>query len=168
MRTVRLPQKFEAVVLGFNTLMHMIEDDDLSRAFETVRAHLVPGGLFHFDLHTPFPELLSRDPTKRYDPQEMIAPATGDRYIVTESNEYDARTQINRMYFFYQQVDREGRPVGSEKRAVLLLRVIFPRELDRWLHDFGFEVVGDWDDFERTKAFSGRGGRRVVMARVHL
>ena len=166
MRTVRLPRKFESVILAFNTLMHMISDDDLARAFETVRAHLDQGGLFYFDLHTPFPELLTRDPAARYDPQEMIAPKTGDRYIVTESNEYDARTQINRMYFFYQQVDRNGHAIGSEKRAVLLLRVIFPRELDRWLHQEGFEVVGEWDDFERTKPFSGKGGRRVVAARA--
>ena len=166
MRTLRMDRKFEAIVLAFNTLMHMISDDDLTSVLETVRLHLSPGGLFHFDLHTPFPELLGRDPTKRYDPQEMIDPKSGERYIVTESNEYDARTQINRMYFFYQRVDRNGSPEGSEKRAELLLRVISPRELDRWLHTSGFEVVGDWDDFEWKNPFSGRGGRRVVVARV--
>jgi SAM-dependent methyltransferase len=166
MRTLRMERKFEAVVLGFNTLMHMISDDDLSAALETVRLHLLSGGRFYFDLHTPFPELLTRDPTKRYDPQEMIDPHGGERYVVTESNEYDARTQINRMYFFYQRVDRNGSPQGSEKRAVLLLRVIFPRELDRWLHTHGFEVVGDWDDFECKNPFSGKGGRRVVVARA--
>ena len=165
MRTVRIDRAFEAVVLAFNTLMHMTSDDDLASALETVRAHLRPDGLFYFDLHTPFPELLTRDATRRYDPQEMIDPKTGDRYIVTESNEYDARTQINRMYFFYQRVDRDQRPIGSEKQAVLDLRVIFPRELDRWLHVSGFEVIGEWDDFERARVFSGKGGRRVVIAR---
>ena len=165
MRTVRLSRSFDAVVLAFNTLMHMTSDEDLGGALETVRAHLRPGGLFHFDLHTPFPELLTRDPDARYDPQEMIDPKTGDRYVVSESNEYDARTQINRMYFYYQRVDRDGRPVGSEMRSVLELRVIFPRELDRWLFTAGFEVAGEWDDFDRSTPFSGKGGRRVVVAK---
>ena len=166
MRTLRLERRFEAVVLAFNTLMHMITDEDLAAVLETVRVHLAAGGRFHFDLHTPFPELLGRDPNGRYDPQEMIDPDSGDRYVVTESNEYDARTQINRMYFHYQRVDRERRPVGREKRAVLDLRVIFPRELDRWLHTSGFAIAGEWDDFDRSRPFSGKGGRRVVVARL--
>ncbi len=166
LRSLRLGREFAAVVLAFNTLMHMTGDDDLAAALESVRAHLADGGLFHFDLHTPFPELLTRDPDGRYDPQQMIDPDTGDRYIVTESNEYDPRTQINRMYFYYQRLDRAGQAVGPERRAVLDLRVIFPRELDRWLAGAGFEAVGDWDDFDRSKAFSGKGGRRVVTARI--
>jgi hypothetical protein len=63
-------------------------------------------------------------------------------------------------------VDRERRPVGREKRALLELRVIFPRELDRWLHTSGFAITGEWDDFDRSKPFSGKGGRRVVVARL--
>lgn len=167
MRTLDLGERFAAVVLGFNTLMHMTTDEDLSAAFDTVRRHLDPnGGLFHFDLHTPLPELLYRDPSGRYDPQEMIDPATGNRYVVTESNDYDPRSQINRLYFHYQRVDPSGRPVEArERRAELALRVIFPRELDRWLFTSGFEIAGEWDDFERQEVFSGRGGRRVVMAR---
>ena len=165
LRTARLGQKFRAVVLGFNTLMHMVSDDDLQAALATVWDHLSDQGLFHFDLHTPFPELLARDPDARYDPQEMIDPHSGDRYVVTESNRYDPRSQVNHMSFYYQRVDRNGRPTGQELKSELALRVIFPRELDRWLHSSGFDVVGDWDDFERQTPFSGRGGRRVVVAK---
>lgn len=166
MRTARLGRKFSAVVLGFNTLMHMLEDDDLEAALITARAHLTPQGLFHLDLHTPFPDLRSqRDPDGRYDPQEMIEPRTRQRYIVTENNVYDPRNQINRMQFFYQPVDLVGKPSGPERRAEVRLRVLFPRELDTWLHRTGFEVLGDWEDFERHQPFSGRGGRRVLMLR---
>jgi SAM-dependent methyltransferase len=165
MRTMRLGRTFDAVVLAFNTLMHMTEDDDLEAVLSSAREHLEPGGLFHLDLHTPLPEAEPRDQEVRYDPQEMIDPRTRERYIVTENNAYDARRQINTMFFFYQRVDAHGNPIGEEKRARLDLRVIFPRELDRWLHLAGFEIIGDWEDFERERPFSGSGGRRVVMAR---
>ncbi|MCK6545591.1 class I SAM-dependent methyltransferase [Myxococcota bacterium] len=165
MRSVRLGRTFDAVVLGFNTLMHMIDDDDLAGVLDTAREHLAPGGHFHFDIHVPFPDAPPRDPEVRYDPQEMIDPRTRERYIVTENNTYDPRTQINTMRFFYQQVDRNGNPVGDERMARLDLRVFFPRELDRWLHVHGFEVVGDWEDLERKQPFTGAGGRRVVMAK---
>lgn len=165
MRAARLGREYRAVILGFNTLMHMTVDEDLAAVLETARTHLDPGGLFHLDLYTPYPELLSRDPDGRFDPQEMIDPHTGARYVVSESTRYDPRTQINTMTFYYQQVDKQGRAMGVETRTVLELRVIFPRELDRWLHLAGFEIVGEWDDFERTRVFSGRGGRRILAAR---
>jgi SAM-dependent methyltransferase len=164
MRSVRLGRTFSAVVLGFNTLMHMTEDADLAGALATASEHLEVGGRFHLDLYTPFPELLARDPAGRYDPQQMIDPRTGERHVVTESNVYEPRRQLNVMRFHYQQVDRLGRPVGEERVAEVSLRVIFPRELDLWLSLAGFEVVEDWDDFDRTRPFSGRGGRRVITA----
>jgi SAM-dependent methyltransferase len=166
MRTLRLGERYEAVVLAFNTLMHMIDDRDLEATLETAREHLTETGLFHLDLHTPYPTLMAdRDPAGRFDPQQMVDPRTSQRYIVTENNRYDPRTQINHMRFFYRAVDVRGRPTGTERSVELKLRVIFPRELDRWLHLAGFETVGDWDDLERTKPFSGRGGRRVLAVR---
>lgn len=165
MRTFRAKRRFEAVVLGFNTLMHMLEDDDLLATLHTARAHLEDEGLFHLDLHTPLPEITrNRDPEGRYDPEQMIDPRNGKRYVVTENNTYDPRRQINQMRFYYQEVDEAGRDVGSERCAVVELRVLFPRELDLFMRLAGFEVVGDWDDFERTTRFSGGGGRRVMMA----
>ena len=166
MRTLRVEERYGAVVLAFNTLMHMLEDDDLLAALKTAKLHLLPRGLFYFDIHTPFPELLNRDPKQRHDPQQMIDPHTGARFLVTDNNDYNPRTQINTIRFFYQRIDPGGSPLGKELRAELKLRVLFPRELDLFLSLAGFEVIGDWDDFERTKPFSGKGGRRVVVARA--
>ena len=166
MRTFRGDGPYAAVVLAFNTLMHMVDDDDLLATLTTARQNLIPEGLFHLDLYTPFPELWrSRKPEERYDPQEMVDPRTGHRYIVSENNEYNPRSQINRMWFFYQQVDAHGAKIGPEREAVLDLRVLFPRELDLFLRLAGFEIVGDWDDFERVEPFSGAAGRRVIAAR---
>jgi len=166
MRIARLGREFEAVVLAFNTLMHMTEDEDLEAMLETVRVHLRPTGLFHLDLHTPYPAMLTdRDPAGRYDPQQMIDPHTRERWEVSENSRYDPRRQINTMSFFYRRVGATGTPFGPEKQLDLSLRVIFPRELDRWLSAGGFEVVGDWEDFGRALSFSGRGGRRVLACR---
>lgn len=166
MRSVRLERRFQAVVLAFNTLMHMTEDADLEALLETVRVHLADDGIFHFDLHTPYPSLLSeRDPEGRYDPQQLIDPRTQARWQVTENTSYDPRLQLNTMSFFYRRVDGRGVPFGPERRINLCLRVIFPRELDRWLASAGFEVIGDWEDLGRSTPFTGRGGRRVLACK---
>lgn len=165
MRDVRLDQTFAGVVIGLNSLMHMVGDDDLASALETARLHLSPGGLLALDVFSLPPAALGRDPDARYDPQEMIDPRDGQRYLVTESTRYDPARQLHQLSFFYQPVDGGGRPSGRELRSELEVRVVFPRELELWLRATGFEIVGDWDDLEATTPFSGRGGRRFVEAR---
>ena len=164
MRTVRLERRFAGIVLAFNTIMHMLTDDDLAAVLATAHVHLRDGGRFFVDLHTPMTDLLDRDSEGRFDPQQMVDPKTGFRYIVTENNSYDPRQQINTMRFYYQRVDGDGVPIGAERYTEVQLRVLFPREIDRWLKDAGFEVLEDWDDFGRTQPFTGRGGRRVLVA----
>lgn len=46
---VRLGRTFDAVVSNFAVMSYLTENDQLTRAFATVRKHLVPGGLFVFD-----------------------------------------------------------------------------------------------------------------------
>ena len=165
MRTFRAERTFDAVVLGFNTLMHMLTDQDLEAALATVCVHLCRGGRFFFDVHTPLEALLERDPAGRYDPQQMIDPHTQHRYIVTESSRYDAATQINTMRFYYQRVDREAQPIGPERYTEFDLRILFPDQLDRTLARSGLKIVDEWSDFEGTpRPPSGSGGRRVMVA----
>lgn len=162
MRTLRLRRRFDRVILAFNTIMHMLEDEDLLAVLETARAHLSAGGRFHLDLFTPYPLFPERDPTGRYDPQQMIDPRTGERWIVTENNHYEPRRQINHMRFYYRRADPNGAPVGPERFTEILLRVLFPRELDAFVRRAGFRIVREHEDYARTRAYSARGGLRVV------
>ncbi len=45
MRTVRLPEKFDAV-LAHDAISYMLTEEDLRAVFATARAHLRPGGVF--------------------------------------------------------------------------------------------------------------------------
>jgi len=167
MRHLRLDRKFKAVIIGFNTLMHLTEDEDLAATLDTVREHLDEDGKFYLDFHMPPPGMpIRQDPNGRYDPQEMIDPRDGRRYVVTENNQYDARQQITVLRFFYQEVDQDGQNIGDEFIRTLRLRVIYPREMDLWLKNHGFEIVEDWDDFEKSTPFTAQGGRRVMVVQA--
>lgn len=165
MRSLELRRRFTSVVVGLNSLMHMTTDDDLRAALASARRHLEPEGRLALDVFMPPPAAFGRDPEARFDPQEMIDPRDGQRYLVTESTAYDPARQIHRMTFFHQPVDRSGRPSGRELHSELELRVVYPRELELWLSVAGFEIVGDWDDVEAQTPFTGRGGRRFIEAR---
>ena len=162
MRSIRLGRRSDRVILGFNPLLHMLEDADLEATLVTAREHLAPGGRFHLDLFTP-PEMgAPRDPEGRFDPQQMFDPVTRQRWIVTENNRYDPRTQINHMRFYYRRADAEGQPVGPERVAEIPLRVIYPRELDSWLARTGLRVVAEHEDFERSRPYTAQAGLRVL------
>ena len=161
MRTLALDDRFDRVVLGFNALLHMLEDADLVAVLECGRRHLGPDGRFHLDIYIPYPSMTERDPTGRYDPQQMIDPF-GQRWIVTENNRYDPRTQINYMRFYYRPVDANDRPIGAEIYTEIPLRVIFPRELDAFLAQAGLRVMAEFDDYGRTQPYTARAGLRVM------
>ena len=165
MRHFSLPEQFDCVVLGFNAILHMLEDNDLLSVLESSRRHLAPGGRFYLDLFTPYPDFVERDPEGRYDPQQMIDPS-GHRWIVSENNRYDPRRQINHMLFYYQRVDAAGVRIGEELMAEVLLRVLFPRELDTFIHRAGLRIVAEHEDYGRTRPYTARIGLRVLELEV--
>lgn len=162
MRSLRLDARFDRVVLGFNGLMHMLEDDHVDAVLATARHHLAPGGRFHLDLFTPYPQLPERDPEGRYDPQQMIEPRTRERWWVTESNRYDPRRQVNHMRFHYRRAGADGEPTGPEQTMEVALRVFFPRELDRFVQQAGFRIVAEHEDHGRRRPYTAQGGLRVL------
>ncbi|MBI4819885.1 MAG: class I SAM-dependent methyltransferase [Deltaproteobacteria bacterium] len=165
MRHARLGTSFDTIVLAFNTLMHLLDDGDVDACLSTAREHLSEKGLFHLDVLNPHGGLVtSRDRESRYDPQQMIDPRTGSRYVVTENNAYDPRTQINVLTFYYRRADRDGRPMGDELKRSVRLRVFYPRELELLIRRAGLEIAGDFDDFSKNP-FSARGGRRILALR---
>jgi SAM-dependent methyltransferase len=57
-RCFRLPEPVDLITANFDTINHLVEQEDLDRAFRCVEANLRPGGHFVFDFLThcqPFP-----------------------------------------------------------------------------------------------------------------
>jgi SAM-dependent methyltransferase len=52
MTTFSLPARFDVVICVFDTLNHLPAFDDWLALFDRVHEHLVPGGLFFFDVNT--------------------------------------------------------------------------------------------------------------------
>lgn len=161
MRRLRLDERFDRVVIGLNTLLHMTDDNDLAAVFETARHHLVPGGRFVFDVFSPPEGFGNRDEDARFEPQQLIHPRTQERWIVTENNRYDRRRQLNHMFFYYRRADERGDPVGPEHRTEVVLRVLYPRELDRFIEQGGFRIAAEYEDFARTRPYEAENGLRV-------
>jgi SAM-dependent methyltransferase len=160
MRRVRLGKRFPLVTCPFNAFLHLYERDDVERFLARVREHLLPKGVFVFDVSNPNPHELVRDPNRAYFCPRFRYPATGEMVRYTERFDYDGARQI----LF---VTMEFLPQGHEKDSwvtPLAHRQFYPRELEALLHYNGFAIDELWGDYKRAP-FDRYSETMVIAAR---
>jgi SAM-dependent methyltransferase len=143
MRTLRLHRRFPLVICPFNAAMHLYARVDVERFLASVKAHLLPGGLFVVDLAVPSLVDLLRRPDRAYPAPRFRHPTTGDVVSYRERYDYDSTRQI--MF-----VTSEFEPVGSPERAwivPLAHRQFFPQEWEALLHYSGLVIERVEGDF---------------------
>ena len=145
-RSLNLKRKFPTVLLPFNTVMHFYADEDLTQAFACVKRHLAEGGRFHLDLLNPDLAYLAASGGGRRSRMRLNHPVTGEPLLFSENHYYDAARQINYAFHYYRKAGVRGGS-GAEEILVLKQRQFFPREMDQWLVNSGFRVIGKYGDF---------------------
>lgn len=142
-RELALGRRFPLVICPFNAFMHLYTRPDVERFLGVVRRHLLPGGLFAFDVLNPDLAWLSRDPRKRWSRTRFRHPRSGKMMVYSTSLSYDAALQIAFMRIYYEP---EG---GGRERVVRLAhRQFFPLELEALLHYNGFAVEAHEGGFD--------------------
>jgi SAM-dependent methyltransferase len=150
MRSFALEERFDLVVVAFNSLAYIHTREDQLACLRAARAHLAPGGAFAFDLLAPrldyLAEALHPFPAMRVD-ADFTAPAPGvERFVRSCVDRYDPSTQTLSSTLFYE-IHRDG---GGSERHVrdLTWHMYFPAELEGLLAAAGLEPLerrGGWD-----------------------
>ncbi len=147
MRTVRLEQRFDSVIIA-DSIDYMLDEDDLRAAFRTAFLHLEPGGVF-----CTYAEV-AREHFQQ-NRTDCTARTLGDVELTFIENYYDpdpADTTYE-MTFLYL-IRRQGRLTIETDRH---LGGIFP--LQRWtdlLREVGFDVEPVNTQLEEAPMFVGR------------
>ena len=163
MRSFALADRFDLVVVPFNSLAYLHTRADQLACLRAASAHLAPGGAFAFDLLVPrfdyLAEALHPFPAMRVD-ADMSAPAPGiERFVRSCVDRYDPATQTLSSTLFYD-LHRDG---GVSERHVgdLAWHMYFPAELEGLLEAAGL------DPLERRGGWSGEpmdgGARRYLF-----
>jgi SAM-dependent methyltransferase len=163
MRSFALADRFDLVIVPFNSLAYIHTRADQLGCLRASRAHLAPGGAFAFDLLAPrfdyLAEALHPFPPLRVD-ADIPSPAPGvDRLTRSCVDRYDPSTQTLTSTLYYD-VHRSG---GASERHVRNLdwHMYFPAELEGLLAAAGFEPL------ERRGGWKGEpldaGARRYVF-----
>jgi len=131
MRTARLGQTFDAVVIA-DSIDYMLTEDDLRAAFATAHAHLNPGGVF----------CTYAEATRENPPHNKVYTCTGaqgDVEIAFYEHSYDpdpADSTYESVFAYF--IRRRGELEIQTDRHIL---GVFPEATwERLLRDVGFEV----------------------------
>jgi SAM-dependent methyltransferase len=153
MRALRLDQKFKLIYLPFNTFLVLITAADQLALFDTVRAHLAPGGVFAFDIFFPDINRLRVEGTPTWALEiDQASPELGFRFQRDMARELDPIHQ--RLTVHFRMREYKDDVLVREWLSDLEMTYIFPRELEHLIARAGFDVVHYWGDYARRDFYA--------------
>jgi len=142
-RNFELEQQFQFIFIGFNSILHLLTNNDIKSFLKCVHAHLTDNGVFLIDLFVPDPFFLYRDKQKYYVMD--FDDTNGDHCIVSETNDYDNESQVNHIHWYF---NTEGKNEPEEYQFDM--HIIFPDTMDRLLSEAGFAIKEKYGDYDKT------------------
>ena len=130
MQRLKIPEPVDACVCALDSINYVTKPQDVQKAFRRVYESLRPGGLFVFDINTPY-KLESLD-------GQVFLDETEDSYCVWRAV-YDKRHSLCRYGMDLFQQANDGLWERSFEEHVE--RAYTPEELSQWLTDAGFAQV---------------------------
>ena len=152
-RRLNLHDKFDRVMIVFNTFLGFTTLEQQDRVLQVVRKHLRPTGRFWLDIFNPDLSLLSQARSHDLDASVFHVP----RYDRTVFRSVDVRRDMARQWmevtFNYRWFDPHGRQ--RREKTVFEMTVIYPRELRLLLERNGFAIDELWGDYDGSVLKAG-------------
>jgi SAM-dependent methyltransferase len=145
-RTPPVQGRFDLAFCCFNTLQHLLRDEDLLQALVSARELLVDDGIFAFDIYQPNIAYLSIEQKNRL--ARSITDGQGRHLEIRENTVYDADAHI--LSLQWRMVDRDKPDQPPLARTGYRLRQYFAAEILRMLAGAGLVVHERYGDFDRS------------------
>tara|TARA_Y100001970_G_C14192571_1_gene836232 strand:+ start:938 stop:1702 length:765 start_codon:yes stop_codon:yes gene_type:complete len=144
-RLFNLDKKYDFIFIGFNTFLHLLNDNDAVSFLQSIKQHMHEKTVFYIDIFVPHPLFLYRN-KKRIKNLEYIDSKTKKLTYVDEICEYNSETEINKITWIYYTDE------SDEKKYHFTMRMYFPDTMNRLIIDSGLHIKNIWgnhscDDF---------------------
>ena len=150
MRSFMLNKKFDLIFIGFNSFLHLLNDEDAGSFFTCVKQHMHAKSRFLIDIFVPNPLFLYRPEGVRFPVLEYTDSVSEKFVTIEESNIYDRVTEINELTWYF--LTEDNLEFAIEKFSV---RMYFPSKMNQLLIDNGFIILHQWGDYHRTPLGDG-------------
>ena len=146
---LNLKQKFDWIILLFNTFLIFTTLEDQDRALQKIRRHLKPTGRFWLDIFQPNLALIAQDESTNLQPKTFYVPSLDRTVFRSTDVRRDPASQIQRVTFNYTWFDRNGQQIHQQR--TFNLTFLFPRELRLLLERNGLQIEKLYGNYDGSK-----------------
>lgn len=160
MRNFYLNQKFNLILIPFNTIHHILSLDNIEKVLDNVKNHLSEEGRFIVELFNPNFDILNRDSNKKHNVVTYKDPYTEKEIDIYEKTRYDTAKQLLHLTWFYET------EADVIKKREWKVRVWFPKEVDTLLSNNGFQIEQKYGDFDESP-FTNNSGQQIIICKLN-
>lgn len=154
-------ETFKLIVVPYNGFMHFSEQADQLKALRTLSRHLAGDGLLVLDLPNAGEAFGTSDDSAVVLERTFIEPETGHLVMQQSVSALDRAAQQLHITWIYDEIGDDG--VVYRTLAPLVLRYVFPGEMDLLLAAAGLRTVQTYGDYLRGP-FEDGSPRMIILA----
>jgi ubiquinone/menaquinone biosynthesis C-methylase UbiE len=162
---LKLKQKFDWVILLFNTFLGFPTLAEQDQLLQMVVRHLKPNGRFWLDIFQPNLAILAKEVSENLAPHVFYVPHLQRTVFKTTGVRRDPAAQLQRITFHYKWFDARGKE--HRKQVKFELTFIFPRELQLLLERNGLKIQKLYGDYDASP-LNADSPRMIAMCRLKV
>jgi len=142
MRSFRINKKYKFIFIGFNSFLHLYNNEDAVLCLKSVKKHMKNESLFLLSIFIPDPSFLHRSKNELH-PATKIFEFNGDKCQFMEKNKYNPDTRVNSLRWYLKKNDK----IQKEEYR-FDLRMYYPHEMDIIINEAGLIIKKKYGDYD--------------------
>ncbi len=138
-----IDKKFDLVFIGFNSLAHLLTEQQVKSFFNCVKKHMHNKSIFCIDVFMPSHQLISNIDNTKIDLMDFIDSSTQKKLTILESTIYNSNTEVNQISWEF--IDQKNQ---IQFIYEFEMRMFFPDTLNRLLIDSKFDINNFYGSYE--------------------
>lgn len=141
-RNFKLNQKFDLIFIGFNSLAHLLSNQNFSNTLDKIKTHMHSKSLFIIDMFVPHPNFLYREKNDKINIMDFIDSKSNEKINIYESIEYNYKNEINSIRWEFLNANNKKIYDYNFK-----MRMYYPETINRILIENNMNIIGFYGDY---------------------
>lgn len=154
-------KKFDTIVSMFSSIGYLTENSKIQTFFKSVKKHLKPSGLLIIDCWNGL-GVMNELPSSRENSVEV----EGLKITRKSFPNLDAKNHINNVLFKVNVLKADTGEQIEEYEEMHKVRFFFPKELEKYMNDEGFELLHVCPSFDLDEELTEKHWNMILIARL--
>tara|TARA_Y100001960_G_C14771693_1_gene880505 strand:- start:1456 stop:2232 length:777 start_codon:yes stop_codon:yes gene_type:complete len=161
-RNFNIDESFDLIFIGFNSLAHLLKNQDLLDTLKAIKSHMHSNTIFAIDVFVPDSSFLYRVHKDKVDIMDFIDSSNNQKLTIFESTDYNSLTEINRINW-----DFIGKDNVFQFNYAFDMRMWFPDTLNRILTDCNYHIQKFYGDYD-CNPFNEKSEKQIYLCKKYI